>query len=107
MNKTGQQILQEAWEEFERKFIIDTNVTIKDKDSITNKRTKIINPLFHENFYPIKSFLTSTLQAFIEAEIERLEGEKEKKEDADYYIGYNQAKEETIKHLKELLETKR
>ena len=51
--------------------------------------------------------ITSTLQAFIEAEIERLEGEKEKKEDADYYIGYNQAKEETIKHLKELLETKR
>ena len=111
--KTPQNILNQSREEFEKKFEDFYDVGVPS-ESEPNAGSEIIH------FQELKSFLTTTLQAFIEAEIERLEGVKK---DVDYVehkkrqfdekcicdicdaMVYNQALNDQITHFKELLVT--
>lgn len=74
--KTPQQIINEAREEFEKKMFEET----ASNDEPVIKISTGNGPFAyrHANKSDILSWHTTTLKAFIEAEIERLESKKEK-----------------------------
>ena len=108
--KTPQQILDQAREEFEKKF--DGIYYGKDFDGLPNYPPEG----FREDVF---NWHTSTLQAFIETEIERLGGMKKRMDVGDFGVdsvsfpsgeiwtqekraGFNQAVSDQIIYLKQL-----
>ena len=98
--KTPQQIIDQVREEFEKKC-----AEMIQKVDITP----------HAEIFDLSEVMMSTLKAFIEAEIERLKGEKKppftghvgndtsRAYDMGKNEGYNKALQNQITHLKELL----
>jgi len=70
------ELVERELEEFDKKFVIYSNKVVKEQDTETHTSTKIIHPLYHENYEEIKSFIHAFSQKLMVAVKEELKMEE-------------------------------